>query len=447
MLRLAGRSALDAVGGLARRPPRLVPLVGEPGTVALVTTPDSLDTGRALNPGNRYPDWQQAVAARSTIRLGFYRPGRYAAQARCPLLVLVCDQDQTALAGPAVRAAQRAPQAELVRLPGGHYEPFLAGHERAVAAELSFLRRHLLAGSPADGPATRGSARSLRGAGMTKIELSAGPIEYTDTGGDGPVLVLVHGLMMDASLWEGPIAELSADYRCLAPTLPLGAHRQPMHADADLSLPAIARLVTEFLDRLDLRDVTLVGNDTGGALVQLVMCDGAARVGRVVLASCDAFDNFPPGLTGKTLVLAGKLPPRAFGLFMQQMRLRAIRRLPIAFGWLTRRGDAATARWMKPVLTQPGIRRDTVRTLRAAGADTRFLVRAAECLPGFDRPALVVWASEDRVMPPEHGRRLAELLPHGRLVEVDDSYTLIPLDQPARFAQVIREFARISAQA
>jgi pimeloyl-ACP methyl ester carboxylesterase len=282
---------------------------------------------------------------------------------------------------------------------------------------------------------------------MTKIELSAGPIEYTDTGGNGPALVFVHGLMMDASLWEGPIAELSADYRCLAPTLPLGAHRQPMHAGADLSLPAIAGLVAEFLDRLDLRDVILVGNDTGGALVQLVMCDGAARVGRVVLASCDAFDNFPPGLTGKTLVLAGKLPPPAFGLFMQQMRLRPVRRLPIAFGWLTRRGDAATARWMKPVLTQPAIRRDTVRTLRAAGADTRFLVRAAERLSGFDRPALVVWASEDRVMPPEHGRRLAGLLPQGRLVEVDDSYTLIPLDQPARFAEVIREFARTSAPA
>jgi len=129
-----------------------------------------------------------------------------------------------------------------------------------------------------------------------------------------------------------------------------------------------------------------------------------------------------------------------FGLFMQQMRLRAVRRLPIAFGWLTKRGDAATARWMKPVLTRPLIRRDAVRTLRAAAADTRFLLEAAERLPGFNHPALIVWASEDRVMPPEHGRRLAKLLPHGQLVEVEDSYTLIPLDQPARLAQIIREF-------
>jgi pimeloyl-ACP methyl ester carboxylesterase len=279
---------------------------------------------------------------------------------------------------------------------------------------------------------------------MTEIELSAGTIDYEDTGGDGPTIVLLHGLMMNASLWDGPFADLSADHRCVAPTLPLGAHRHAMHADADLSLPGIARLVAEFLDRLDLQDVTLVGNDTGGALVQLLMCDGVARVGRVVLASCDAFDNFPPGLTGKTLVLTGKLSPRMFGLFMQQMRLRMIRRLPIAFGWLTTRGDAATARWMKPVLTRPEIRRDAVRMLRAAAADTNLLLAAAECLPSFDRPALVVWASGDRVMPPEHGRRLAELLPHGGLVEVEDSYTLIPLDQPARLAQIIREFTHAS---
>jgi len=275
---------------------------------------------------------------------------------------------------------------------------------------------------------------------MTEIELSAGTIDYTDTGGDGPVLVLLHGLMMDASLWDGVIANLSADYRCVAPTLPLGAHRHPMRPDADLSLPGIARLVAEFCDRLGLDDVTLAGNDTGGALVQLLMADPRPWLGRAVLASCDAFDNFPPGLTGRTLVLTGKLSPGMFGLFMQQMRLRPVRRLPIAFGWLTKRGDAATARWMRPVLTQPGIRRDTVRVLRAAAADKRLLVTAAERLPEFKHPALVVWASEDRVMPPEHGQRLAGLLPEARLVEVADSYTLIPLDQPARFAEAVREW-------
>ncbi|MET7594578.1 alpha/beta hydrolase [Streptomyces sp. NPDC005481] len=277
---------------------------------------------------------------------------------------------------------------------------------------------------------------------MTEIELSCGTIAYEDTGGDGPVVVLLHGLLMDASLWDGPLSDLSADHRCVAPTLPLGAHRHPTRPEADLSLPGVARLVSELLDRLDLRDVVLVGNDTGGALVQLLLADGAPRVRRAVLVSCDAFDNFPPGLTGRTLLLAGRLPPRMFGLFMRQLRLRAVRRLPVAFGWLTRRGDAATARWVRPVTELSGIRRDAVRLLRAAAADTGFLLAAAERLAGFERPVLVVWAAEDRVMPPEHGRRLAELLPRARLVEVTDSYTLVPLDQPERLARLIREFSR-----
>ena len=276
---------------------------------------------------------------------------------------------------------------------------------------------------------------------MPQIELSAGTIEYTDTGGGGPVIVLLHGLLMDATLWDEVTATLSAGHRCVAPTLPLGAHRRAMKVGADLSLPGIAKLVAEFLDRLGLDDVTLVGNDTGGAVVQLLAADGAPRVGRVVLASCDAFDNFPPGLTGRTLALTGKLPPAVFGLFMQQMRLRSLRRLPVAFGWLTRRGDAATARWIKPVLTQPDVRRETVRMLRAVFADKRLLLRAAESLPAFGRPALVAWAADDRVMPPEHGRRLADLLADGRLLEIPDNYTLIPLDQPAQLAETIREFS------
>jgi pimeloyl-ACP methyl ester carboxylesterase len=281
---------------------------------------------------------------------------------------------------------------------------------------------------------------------MNEIELSAGTIEYLDTGGNGPTLVLLHGLLMDASLWDGVIPALSTDHRCIVPTLPLGAHRRPMRADADLSPRGIARLIVELLDRLALRDVTLVGNDTGGALVQLLVSDGAAQLSRIVLASCDAFDNFPPGLTGKTLVLTGKLSPALFGLFMQQMRLRPLRRLPLAFGWLTKRGDAATARWIKPVLEQREIRRDTMRVLREIAAQPDLLLEAAERLPSFERPALVVWASQDRVMPPEHGRRLAELLPRGRLVEIPDSYTLIPLDQPALLVEAVQQFTHESNQ-
>jgi pimeloyl-ACP methyl ester carboxylesterase len=265
---------------------------------------------------------------------------------------------------------------------------------------------------------------------MALIELSAGPVEYDDTGGDGPVLVLLHGLLMDASLWAATVAALGPGHRCVTPTLPMGAHRRPVHPDADLSLPGLARLVVELLERLDLSDVTLVGNDTGGALVQLVLTTDAARVGKAVLVSCEAFDNLPPGATGHTLALAARLSPTLFGLFMRQLRLKAMRRLPIAFGSLTRHGDPTVRRWIEPVLRDPAVRRDTVRMLRAVFADRDILQRAASGLGAFDRPARVIWAGDDRVMPREHGRRLAALLPKADLVEVPGSRTLVPLDQP-----------------
>jgi pimeloyl-ACP methyl ester carboxylesterase len=275
-----------------------------------------------------------------------------------------------------------------------------------------------------------------------EIELSAGTVAYEDSG-EGPVIVLLHGLMMDSSLFADVIADLSADYRCLAPTLPLGAHRVAVRPAFELTLAAIAGLVTEFLERLDLRDVTLVGSDTGGALAQFVVGSAAAeRVGRLVLVSCEAFGNYPAGLAGKTITLAGKLPPRVFGLFMQQLRVRPLRRQPTAFGWLTKRGDAATARWMRPVMESQPIRRDAVRLLRGTAADRRALESAGSHLAGFDRPALVVWATEDRAMPLDHGRRLVKLLPHAQFTEVADSYTLISLDQPAQLAALIRTFAR-----
>jgi len=156
---------------------------------------------------------------------------------------------------------------------------------------------------------------------MPAIELPAGTIEYEDSGGDGPVVVLLHGLLMDSTLWDGVVAELSPEHRCIVPTLPLGAHRIPARDGADLSLHGIARLVAELLERLELEDATVVGNDTGGALVQLLAAEPSPRVGSIALVSCDAFDNFPPGLTGRALVLTGKLPRALFGAFMQQMRL------------------------------------------------------------------------------------------------------------------------------
>jgi pimeloyl-ACP methyl ester carboxylesterase len=278
-----------------------------------------------------------------------------------------------------------------------------------------------------------------RGERMQEIELSAGTIEYEDTGGSGPLVVLLHGLAMDGSLWRKVVQELRTDHRCVVPTLPVGAHRRPMRADADLSLRGLARLEAEFLEALDLREVTLVGNDLG--LFQVTACQYPERLARLVITSCEAFDNIPPGLPGHTVALAAKLPGGLFAL-VQPLRLRALRRLPFVLGWMAKRPipQEITDAWLRPLLTQRQIRRDLLKYLHHY--DKRDLLAAAECLRSFDRPALVVWAAEDRVMPREHGRRLAELLPHGRLIEIADSYTLIPEDQPGELARAIRQSVR-----
>jgi pimeloyl-ACP methyl ester carboxylesterase len=274
---------------------------------------------------------------------------------------------------------------------------------------------------------------------MAELELSAGVIEYEDSGGPGPVLVLLGGLVMGGSVWDPVVEELRGDHRCVVPTLPLGSHRRPMRPDADLTLAGFARLVSELLDRLDLRDVTLVQNDHAAALV--LAGERPPRVAGLVISSCEAFENYPPGLPGKNMRLMAMVPGGIF-VAMQALRLRPLRRLPVALGWMSKRPlpDELVDRWLVPAQTQRGVRRDLRKY--AASARRGQMLEVCERLRSFDRPALVVWTPEDRVQRPEHGRRLAELLPDARLVEIPDSYTLIMRDQPLAFAEAIRRFVR-----
>ncbi|MZD57069.1 alpha/beta hydrolase [Streptomyces sp. SID5606] len=270
---------------------------------------------------------------------------------------------------------------------------------------------------------------------MPDIQLSAGTVEYEDTGGEGPVVVLLHGLVQDATVWRGVLADLRADHRVIAPTLPYGAHRRPLSRPPTPDL--VNELVAEFLDRLDLTGVTLVENDCGRA--QTVAARRPERLARLALVACEAFDNYPPGLPGKLIGLACRLPG-GVPLLVRTLGLRPLRRLPVGFGALTKRPlpDAVVDGWLRPLRTDPAVRRDFRHYNTHVRRDE--LLEAAQGLRRFDRPALVVWAVEDLMMPCAHGRRLAELLPRGRLVEVEGARTLIPADQPELLASLLREF-------
>lgn len=274
---------------------------------------------------------------------------------------------------------------------------------------------------------------------MPEVQLSAGAIDYQDTGGPGPAIVFLHGLAMDGRVWRNVIPGLREDYRCVLPTLPLGAHRQPMRADADLSLRGLGKLVAEFLERLDLNEVTLCFIDWGGA--QTMIADRLTdRVARLVLCACEAFENYPPGIPGRLAALSAKLPG-GLSVMRRALLSRPLRELPFTFGAMSKRGvpDELMRDWLQP-LARAEIRRDLAKYAGDTKQGKRDMFAATGALSSFDRPVLVIWATEDRLMPRDHGRRLAGAFPDGRLVEIADSYTLITEDQPAKLTQHIRDF-------
>lgn len=273
---------------------------------------------------------------------------------------------------------------------------------------------------------------------MRSIEVPAGVVEY-DEAGSGPPVVLLHGLLMDHMLWDRVLPLLPPGFRYIRPVLPLGAHRRAMNPGADLTLPGQVRLVADFLDALALRDVTLVHSDWGGALF-LTARGLDHRVARQVILPCEAFGNFPPGLPGRMVALAVRLPA-GVQLAARQLRVGWLRRLPMLFGQMARRPvpDELIRRWTEPVLTNPDIRRDLLAYCRGA-FDKAALSRDTEALRRFQGDVLVLWSPDNRVMPAEHGRRLAALIPRATYAEIPGAYVLSMLDEPGAVAREMTRF-------
>jgi pimeloyl-ACP methyl ester carboxylesterase len=270
-----------------------------------------------------------------------------------------------------------------------------------------------------------------------ELDLPQGRLRYFETG-SGPALVFVHGLLVNANLWRKVVASLATEFRCVALELPLGSHTLPMPEDADLTPHGLADLIADALGALALDDVTLVGNDTGGALCQIVVTRRPERVGRLVLTSCDYRDNFPPRMFRYFKPAAAI--PGAMKLLMLPMRLRAPRRLPFAFGWLVTRpiDREAEDSYLLAGMTIPGVELDLKRVIKRL--DTRYTNEAADRLGEFEKPALIAWSRDDRFFEPAHAERLAQELPNARLEWIENARSLSPEDEPGRLAELIAIF-------
>jgi pimeloyl-ACP methyl ester carboxylesterase len=269
-----------------------------------------------------------------------------------------------------------------------------------------------------------------------EIDLPVGRIRYREAG-EGKPVVFVHGYLVDGRLWDGVVESLSDRFRCLAPDWPIGAQQVAMNPDADLTPYGIAATIAGFLEALDLEDVTIVGNDSGGAMSQVLVTRHPERIGRLVLTNCDTHDNFPPGIFKAMPPIAAL--PGGMAVLAAPFRVDALARA--AFKPFSRKGipSELIASWMEPGLHDPGVKRDVKKV--TAGMNKRYTLEAAEKLRSSELPILLTWAPGDRFFPIKYAQRLADEAGNARVVEIPDAATFVPLDQPQRLAEEITAFA------
>ena len=267
------------------------------------------------------------------------------------------------------------------------------------------------------------------------VELAYGKMHYRDTG-EGEVLLFVHGLLVDGTVWHDVVTRLAGKYRCIVPDLPLGSHPVAMAPDADLSPAGIANLIGDFIEALDLDQVTLIGNDTGGALCQLLAASRPDRLARLVLTPCGSYDEFPPPIfTGANILMR---VPGVVDATVQPFRSRTVRRLVLRLFARKAIDDRLLERWTTPCFRDTGVRRDLRKFVSAVSP--HYTQTAARQLRSFDRPTLIVAAPQDRVFKLGNAQRLAAEIPNARLELIEDSRCFVQIDQPDRLTALIDSF-------
>ncbi len=277
-----------------------------------------------------------------------------------------------------------------------------------------------------------------------EVRLGPDVIRYREVG-SGPTLVFVHGILASGLLWRDVVAGLSGRFRCVAPELPLGGHAVAMSPETDLSPRGVARLVADFMAALDLRDVTLVGNDTGGAICQLVVVEHPERVGRLVLTNCDAYEAFFPWQFSIFHHGPRLLGARFVDAMAWVLRARPAQRLLLKTVAKRRMDEATLDAYFANLTSNAGVRRDLTRFLQ--NVSRRYTLEAAGRFPDFRRPVLIVWGEDDRFFLSRYARRLSEDFPDARLRFLGGSRAFVPEDRPEALAARIADFVRPRSEA
>ena len=280
---------------------------------------------------------------------------------------------------------------------------------------------------------------------MPRVELPMGSIHYEEAGpASGRPVVFVHGVLVDGAVW-GKVPALVSErgLRCIAPTWPMGAHDQAMRPGTDLSPSGMAAIVAAFLDALDLRDVVLVGNDSGGAISQVVAAEHPGRLGALVLTNCDTLEHFPP-LPLKFLPPLARVPA-ALRVAVSPYRFGPFRRSPLGFGLLTHTGfDHLASRWIARLTGDRAVFEDARRFI--AGMSKQATLAAADRLKTLGKPIVLAWGEDDIVFTPGQGKRFAETV-GARLEWVPRGRTFPMLDEPGRVAEIVAEVASAAERA
>ncbi|MDT5310468.1 MAG: hypothetical protein QOE48_6182 [Mycobacterium sp.] len=270
-----------------------------------------------------------------------------------------------------------------------------------------------------------------------KVRVDGLDIAYTDTG-QGPTVLFVHGVYVTGAVWNDVVAELGDGFRCIAPTWPLGAHSTPTDG-ADLGAEAASQRIVHLMEALDLTDVTVVANDTGGGLVLASLGDpglDTSRIARLVLTNCDSYEHFPPGSFAQIVKLCRLSSTVGGGIVRllatgpgQSFFLKAVSKHPPS---RERQREIFGA-----FATSGAARRDAVTV--TASLDPALTLRAAPAIEAFDRPVTLTWGTEDQLFPLEHARRLRDAFQRATLIEIPGSSTFVMIDAPKELAAAIRD--------